>query len=284
MPRRVTTASAKRDAPRIRAKKLLAASSPCSASFLDKTGTSALETAPSPRSCRRALGIVNATKKASVSSRVNSAASAMSRPSPKTRETSVPAPTTDARCTSLLRSARPSERADSAGLSSTRTTSHQRTLAANKSFEACALRSRNLGVACERRLRAASGALADGAKVLVRVEPRPVPVEPLDAERIVADDLEVFDLKLDSGAFEKADGARVALAPRARAISAQNLVRVDALVAVPPVDLGRLGSAWRANRDAAQTRAVGHGSVFRHRSVFGKGQGGSRPRGAIGVA
>src|SRR5580704_7924409 len=219
-PRMVTTTKAKSDTPRARAKKLVAAGSPSSASFLDKTGTRALETAPSPRSCRRALGIVNATKKASVSSRVKIAASAMSRPSPKMRDRSVPAPTTDARRTSLLRSPCPRARADSVRLGAG-----------------------DFRVLPQRHGRAALGALTDRAEVLVRVQPRPVPVEPLDAEGIVADDLEVLDLELDPRALEEADGPRVALAPRARAVAAQDIVRVDALVAIPPVDLGRRGSA-----------------------------------------
>ena len=41
-------------------------------------------------------------------------------------------------------------------------------------------------------------AVAERAQVAVRVEARAVPVEPLEAERVVADDLDVLELELDA--------------------------------------------------------------------------------------
>ena len=108
IPATVTTTSATSDAPRTRAKKRFAASSPSRASFSERTGTTALVIAPSPSSDRSAFGMVKATHHASVASRSKSAASAMSRTRPSTRDASVPAPTTPARATSRLRSRLPS--------------------------------------------------------------------------------------------------------------------------------------------------------------------------------
>ncbi len=105
IPSAVATASARSEAPRTRCTKARAGSSPSSASFALRTGTSALDIVPSARSWRSAFGIVNATKKASVSSRVKSAARTTSRARPRTRDASVPRPTTPARRTSFERSA-----------------------------------------------------------------------------------------------------------------------------------------------------------------------------------
>ena len=168
MPRTVTTVSARSDTPRTGAKKAFAASSPSFASFALSTGTTALETAPSPRSWRSAFGIVNATKNASVSPRVKSAASAMSRPRPRTRDASVPAPTMPARPASF------------------------------RSLALALSRAAHRGTRSRRAARAALGALAERAQILVRVDAARVAVEPDELERVVADGLDLVDLERDA--------------------------------------------------------------------------------------
>ena len=61
-PSTVTASSATSDTPRTRAKKRRAASSPSFASFSDRTGTTALVTAPSASSDRSEFGMVKAIR------------------------------------------------------------------------------------------------------------------------------------------------------------------------------------------------------------------------------
>ena len=57
------------------------------------------------------------------------------------------------------------------------------------------------------------GAAAKRAQVAVRVDAGPVPVEPLEPDGVVADDLQILQLLLDGGALEEANGPRVPRQP-----------------------------------------------------------------------
>ena len=66
-------------------------------------------------------------------------------------------------------------------------------------------------------------------------------VGPIELKRVAADRLDLVELGRASG--DELDLARVALTPRAGAVPAQDLVRIDALVPVAPLDLADLRSA-----------------------------------------
>ena len=200
----------------------------------DSTGTTALETAPSPRSWRSAFGIVNATHHASVASR-----------SKTRREHHV------AREPEHARRERP--RADDA---------RARRRAALSALLRCALladrrrpRGHALHAAASRRrsARPARVALAERAQVLERVDAARVPVEPLDARARSRRPARCPRARAASSLVSRNRiVARVPLAARARAVAAQDVVRVDALVPVGPVDLGRARAARRPNGDGLE--------------------------------
>ncbi len=75
-------------------------------------------------------------------------------------------------------------------------------------------------------------------------------VEPLESEGVIPHSGNIFEFELDAACFDKFDVAAVTLACRAWAIAAQKRVRVDALMAVGPVDFGDGGAAGRPNCDA----------------------------------
>ena len=87
-------------------------------------------------------------------------------------------------------------------------------------------------------------------------------VEPLERERVAADGLEVLDLELVVAGLDEPDLARVALAAGAGAVAAQDDVRVDALVAVGPVDLGRARAAGRADGERLEAGVFAHGAIL----------------------
>jgi hypothetical protein len=68
-------------------------------------------------------------------------------------------------------------------------------------------------------------------------------IEPRQGKGVSPDGSDVIELTLIVGRLEEFDGAGVALTSRAWAIAPQNLVRVKALVAVRPIDLGHPASA-----------------------------------------
>jgi len=84
--------------------------------------------------------------------------------------------------------------------------------------------------------------LAKRPKVTKRVDAGTVPVSPLESERVIAYLLDVAKLEIASGSEARleltsrneADGTRMPLASGAGAITAQDFVRVDAVVAIGP--------------------------------------------------
>src|SRR5690606_1484507 len=96
-------------------------------------------------------------------------------------------------------------------------------------------------------------AAAERAQVGEAVDSRIVPVAPDEAERVVADLLDVPQLQIAAGhearlvlaAGDELDRPRMALAGRTGAIAAEDLVRVDALVPVGPGDLEAASAAGR---------------------------------------
>jgi hypothetical protein len=81
-------------------------------------------------------------------------------------------------------------------------------------------------------------ALAKRSKVLERIDAARVAIEPCQTQGVSPDCGDVVELTLIVGRLEELDAAIVPLTSRARAIAPEYLVRINALVAVAPVDLG----------------------------------------------
>src|ERR1700690_8034 len=92
-------------------------------------------------------------------------------------------------------------------------------------------------------------------------------VEPLERQRVAADRLDRVELLLHVLAVDETNFARAPLAPGARAIPAQDGVRVHAAMTVGPVDLGRPRASRGSHGKGFVTWVFAHWALLRARSI-----------------